>query len=163
MPFLNDPNLVSTNNNVGSNLDNASNKTVLGYGNSQNLHTHSSAKCYPTLANGVAVSGATQAWTLGNFTEIVPANTIAAPFDIHYINFEAASANDVYELVLYKGASGSEVEIGRIRTYRTTGTSAIAEPFQMPVQAANTRISAKVASASGNKNVTISVFYHTYA
>lgn len=155
----------SINSKLGVNTDFASHKTVLGYDNSLYQHIHNQSYCYPTLADGVVVPGGAGAWQLGNFVEIIPASTITSEFDIHWINFENASATDVYEFVLYKGALGAEVEIGRIRTSRDTAQSGTAKvPIQIPAQTANTRISAKVASKSGGGDtVTVSVYYHIYS
>ena len=149
---------------VGNTTDYAAHETLLGYNNSLYQHVHNSAKCYPTLADGVVITGGAGAWQLGNFVELIPASTITVNFDIHWINFEAASVNDVYELVLYKGTLGNEIEIGRIRTVRDSVQSGITDvPIQIPEQDANTRISAKVASKSGGGDtVTISVYYHEY-
>ena len=164
MGFLYNPLINTIRDLIGSPTDIWSiTKTVFGYNNVTYQHIHNAAKCYPSLANGVTVSGGSGIWQLGNFIEVIPSNTISRSFDIHWINFESASANDVYELVLYSGNVGNEVEIGRIRTYKTaTQTGAINVPIQMPPQLANSRISAKLASASGGDTVTISLFYHQY-
>lgn len=139
------------------------NSTVFAFGNAGYQHIHQPAKVYPSLANGVTVTGGVGAWALGNFVEIIPANTITTAFDIHWINFESVSANDIYELVLYSGLEGAEVEIARVRTYKSaTMTGANNVPIQIPVQYPNSRISAKLASSSGGDNVTISLFYHQY-
>lgn len=149
---------------LGVVTDIATNQTLLGYQNSLYQHVHNQSRVYPTLANGVVVTGGAGVWQLGAFVEIIPANAIASAFDIHWINFEDASATDVYEFVLYKGLGGSEVEIGRIRTIRDAAQSGTAKvPIQIPAQNANTRISAKVASKSGGGDtVTVSVYYHIY-
>ena len=142
----------------------ASDKTLLGYQNSLYQHVHQQSRVYPTLADGIVVTGGAGAWQLGNFAEIIPENTIADAYDIHFVRFESASVNDVYEFVLYKGALGAEVEVGRVRTTRDSATSGITDvPIQIPAQPANTRISAKVASKTGGGDtVTVSVMYHTY-
>lgn len=125
-------------------------------------HVHHQSYVYPTLANGVTITGGA-AWTLGNFTEIVPASTITSDFDIHHVSIEAISANDVYELVLYKGALASEVEIGRVRFTKNAALDATLNvPMQTPIVDANERISAKIASATGSDTATISLFYHIY-
>ncbi|MEY2669780.1 MAG: hypothetical protein RLZZ577_96 [Bacteroidota bacterium] len=148
---------------VGIRSDMANDETLLGYLNSLYQHVHNQAKVYPTLADGILVQGGSGAWQLGNFVQIIPANQITTPFDIHYINFEGASATDTYEFVLYKGLLGEEIEIGRIRTDRESATSGITNvPIQIPAQLENTRISCKLASKSGNDNVTVSVYYHIY-
>lgn len=124
-------------------------------------HFHSPSKCYPTLAAGVDVlSGA--AWTLGNFTEIIPADTIPNDFDLHYVVLENATDDESYELVFY----AAEIEIGRIRFAAdnpagnriTVGSL----PIQTEIQKKNTQIQAKLASSGAAETVTISVHYHTY-
>lgn len=130
-----------------------------------NRHAHSPAKVYPTLAVGKSVQAAATAWTLGNFAEIIPANTIDGPFDIHFLNIEASPTSDIFEIVLYKGLSGEEEEVGRIRTIPPSATYSISlsMPFQMDIVPKGTRISAKVASSlTTSPTVTFSVQYHTY-
>ncbi len=125
-------------------------------------HIHSASKCYPTLANGEQVQGAAGGWALGNFKEIVPVNTIANEFDIHYIVVEAASVADVYEIVLYAATT----EIGRVRVAFidiANSQSLPSVPFQCDVLPKNTQIQAKCASkAGGSKTIDISLHYHTY-
>ena len=128
-----------------------------------NEHIHSVSKVYPTLDDGVEVAGAAGAWTLGDFVQIVPVNTIASPFDIHWISIENCSAEDVYELALYAATT----EIGRVRFSAsiTVGLHPILPPikFQCAIIPANTQIQAKAANAGGGaESVTISIHYHTY-
>jgi hypothetical protein len=121
-------------------------------------HIHGTQKVYPTLAAGVDVLGGA-AWTLGEFVEIVPVNTIRTDFDIHYINIANATAADTYELVLYAVST----EIGRVRLTRASGAQQVNPvPFMTKMIAKDTQIQAKVASASGGDTLTISLFYHTY-
>lgn len=149
---------------LGNKLDTHSGDSLYGRIKQIGEHFHSESKVYPTLADGVTVTGAAGVWTLGNFVEIVPASTIASDFDIHYISIEDLSGNDVYELVLYKGALASEVEIGRRRLTKNANLDGTQnQPFQTPLVSANERISAKVATkAGGSKTATISIGYHTY-
>jgi hypothetical protein len=123
-------------------------------------HVHSAAKCYPTLAAGVTVTGGAGAWQLGNYVEIVPASTITSKFDIHWINVGSASASDTYELVLYAATT----EIGRVRFTRPSGSTTNSfAPFMCDLVAANTQIQAKIASSSGGGDTAvISIGYHTY-
>ena len=140
------------------------NSTVLGYANVSYKHVHNPAICYPTLADGITINTSSTAWTLGDFTEIIPANTINVEFDMHFINFEDSSTTGVYELHLFSGEVGEEVLIATIRTSRDANQSGITSvPVQVPVQHANARISGRLASDGGNRNVTLSVYYHTYA
>jgi hypothetical protein len=55
---------------------------------------------------------------------------------------------------------GNEVEIGRCRFTRNTNGSIAPVVIRTSHITANSRISAKLASSSGNDNATISVFYH---
>ena len=138
-------------------------RTLLGYSNTSYQHVHQPALCYPSLANGIQINTGSGAWALGAFTQLIPTNEINHAFDIHWVNFESASNTGVYELHLYSGELGEEIEIARIRTVRDGAQTGIVNvPVQIPVQHANTRISAKVAGNAGNRNVTVSVFYHGY-
>ena len=121
-------------------------------------HGHAASNCYPTLANGVAVLGGA-AWTLGNFVEIIPVNTITEDFDIHFISIEDLSVVEVYEIVLYAVTT----EISRVRVARTANQDSTTQiPIQTPMIKANTQIQAKSATASGGDTATIALHYHTY-
>lgn len=121
-----------------------------------------SQKVYPTLANAISFTAAAPAWGLGNITEIVPVNTITSRFRIDYISLAIFSAAASYEVIVFKGASGSETEIGRIRVHPgATTASVMAVPLFTELIGANTRISARIASASTNADtVTASIAYH---
>lgn len=146
-------------------IDTYQSNTIYGKSISLEKHIHSAMKVYPTLADGVTITGAVAAWTLGTIVEIVPASTITDNFDIHWLIIEEVSANDRYEIVLYSGGAGSEVEIGRQKTVRNTtaGNGVISIPFQTEIIAANSRISAAIASKSGGSDtMDISIGYHEY-
>jgi hypothetical protein len=163
MPYPTFPfNLISSI--IGTLTDSHTANTVTGHLDALYDHAHSIQKVYPTLANGITVTGAAGAWTLGNYAVIVPTNTIASDFDIHYLNISAYNANDTFELVLYSGADGSEVEIGRARFTRLTNVGSSPHVhFQTPIIPANTQIKAKIASQAGTSNTaTISILYHLY-
>lgn len=147
---------------VGNKDDNYTNKSLSSRLHTLSEHAHAESKVYPTLANGVTVTSAAGAWTLGALVEVVPASTVTDFFDIHAVDVEDISANDVFELVLYAGAG--DTEIGRIRFVRSTVQSAtLNTAIQTPLIAANDRIRAAVAcAAGGGKTVDISIRYHTY-
>ena len=143
---------------IGNKTDTQAGNSLYALVDTLNDHIHTEAKVYPTLANGVEVLGGA-AWTLGDFVEIVPADTIAAPFDIHYINIEALSVAEVYEIVLYAVST----EIGRIRVAKDAIQAGLnSKPITTPIIPANTQIRAKSASESGADTATISLSYHTY-
>lgn len=123
---------------------------------------HSAGMVYPTLANGVVVTGAAGVWTLGSFVEIIPANTVAEDFDIHFINVEGASAAGTYEIVLYNGTTFighrrvSFIDIANSQTLPSIS-------MQTVIQAKNSQIQAKIANqAGGSETLTLSLAYHPY-
>ena len=120
-------------------------------------------KVYPTLATGVTVTASASTWTLGGFIEIIPASTVASNFVISGLNVTSATLNDTYELVLYSGALGQEVEIGRTRFTKVANNTPIAQHNIKTSQiAANGRISAKIANTTGSGAAVIALFYHTF-
>ena len=126
-----------------------------------NEHVHNEAEVYPSLADGVLVAGGAGVWELGAFVEIVPASTITNWFDIHGIIIEDMSATDVYEIVLYHGAG--DTFAGRTKVVKSANQDTVQfASFMTKVIPANDRIRAKLASASGGDDATISIFYHQY-
>ena len=126
-------------------------------------HMHKAANTFPTLADGEVVIGAANAWALGNFKEIAPANAIDEDFDIHFIVVEGASVADVFEIILY----AATVEIGRARVAFidiANSQTLPSVPFQCEIQPANTQIQAKIANKTGASagQITISLHYHIY-
>ena len=125
-------------------------------------HISNAANVYPTLADGEQVVGGAGAWELGSFKEIVPAGGITDLFMIHYINIEAASVADVYEIVIY----AATVEIGRVRvSFIDVANSQTlpSVPFTCGVMPASTQIQAKCATKGGGLDtVDISLAYHTH-
>lgn len=126
-------------------------------------HTHKEQKVYPELADPITLTSAGGAWNLGTIVEIVPVNTITEDFDIHYIAFSSASATDDYEVKLYSGLGGSEVEIAATKTYKQAVQAGSApSPITTPIQPANTRISAALATGTGGDTIDMAIFYHEY-
>ena len=117
----------------------------------------SADKVYPTMAAGVTVTADAAAWTLGNYAEVVPVNTITSNFVINQINMGAVSAATYYELVLYAATT----EVGRIRFYTSDAAYGYAfKGFHTPVIAANSQIQAKLATASAEADTcVISISY----
>ena len=128
-------------------------------------HVHSVQRTYPTQADSTILTSGTADWEWGALTEVVPAAAINAPFDIHWMGIGRVSATDaVYEVKIFAGAVGSEVEIGQMRTYRqATQSGSAPSPMTTPIQLAGTRISARCAvEDGGSKTIGIALFYHTY-
>ena len=128
-------------------------------------HIHGVSGVSPSLAAAIPVEATTGVghWTLGAFSnDIIAANQIASPFDIHFIVIESMNTTTTYELVLYYGAG--DTEAGRMRFVREAATTrSVSEPFMTPMIPANSRVRAKVATPDDNGEIiTISVRYHTY-
>ena len=150
---------------IGSKLDDEGGNSLYSLAFKMVTHQHSPQKCYPTLLNGITLTGGAAAWALlAAFTEIIPVNTIVNPYDLHFLNVGAVSANDSYEVYFYSGLAGSEVFICSARFVRQLAQSGTAPtPLQTIMLPANTRITAKLASQAGGGNTAvISVFYHEY-
>lgn len=121
--------------------------------------THHSQLVYPTLANPIIVTAAGGVWTLGNFAEIIPANTITEAFHIHHIGIHEASVNGGYEIVLYAG----EVEMGRATFTRTDKKDDVEGlPIMLPHSLANAQIQAKVACSVGGATAKLKLWYHSH-
>jgi len=143
---------------VGNKTDRESGNSIYSMLHTVEEHLHNEQEVYPTLADGVNVPGGA-AWTLGNFVEIIPASTITDAFDIHFVNVEALSANDTFQIVLYCGTT----EIGNVRvTKDATQAGLQSVPIVTPICAPNSQIQAKVASSSGSDTAKISLALHRY-
>ena len=148
---------------IGSKADTHDGDSLYARAHIIDEHAHKAAGVFPTLANGEVIVGAANAWALGSFKEIVPANGISSNFDIHYITVEAVSVSDVYEIILYAGTT----EIGRVRIafIDVANSSTLPSiPFQCGIQPANTQIQAKSANKTGASagQITVSLHYHIY-
>ena len=144
--------------------DNYTSDNIYGILDMLKHHVHSVTKVYPTLANNVTLTGGAGAWQLGNFIEVVPANTITDWFDIHWVVLVDPSVQDNYQVELYQGDLGSEELIAQIKVTRDTNQGSTGSvPIMTPIIPANTRISAKLATESGgNDTLDIAVLYHEY-
>lgn len=124
-------------------------------------HLTTTEKVYPTLAAGVDVVTANADWTLGVFSQVVPASTIGTDFHVIDVCIENCNQNAVFEVVLYAGAG--DTEVGRIRFAAVGGFWGNARySIDTDQIDADSRIRAKAASSDGAANqatITISVGY----
>jgi len=120
-----------------------------------------SSKPYPSMVNTTIYTAGVGTWQLGSFVETIPVNTITTDYTITKIQCAAVSAVSSYEVVLYSGLAGSEIEICRTRLAAGTGTNAVLNlDVVTPILPANTRISAKIAYAlGGTATLAMSVIY----
>lgn len=159
VPILNCPDNKTIADVIGNKEDDEFGDSLYAHAYTVNAHIHTAQKVYPSLADSIQINTHANAWMLGNLTEIIPANVVAFPFDIHWIAISDISANGEYELVLYAGTT----EIGRAVFTRTDKKDVNdGMPFLCVVLPANTQIQARLASDSGGDNAKIKVYYHCY-
>lgn len=150
---------------IGNRSDEHDTDTIQGFAHALFDHAHKAMDVFPTGADGVAITaGDAETWDLGDFVVVVPTNGITSDFDIHFAVVEVMSANATYELVLFSGTDGNEVEIAHVRFVRVTNqVRSVHIPLQTPIIPANTQIKAKLMTGSGNTDsATISLAYHLY-
>lgn len=143
--------------------------SLLRYAKAAYLHAHGAGIKYPKYSVSGAyfktVTSAAGAGVHGTKVEIIPANGVAVAFDLHWLELTGISAVGEYEVKLWKGLSGAEVEIGaycyaRSSNFAREGSKAIL----IKQQAANERISISIAcSATGGKTTRFAVEGHTYS
>ncbi len=125
-------------------------------------HLHSAQLVAPSGAAPIALASGGGAWTLGNFSNnIIAADAVTLPFDLHWVVVEGPSANAWYEIVLYYG--GTDIECARAAWGRTAVfTNSISIPVMTVILPASSRIRAKMMDDTGGATAQIKVFYHTY-
>lgn len=128
-------------------------------------HIHGIQKTKPTLQNSIVLTGGTAAWQVGAKTVIFDTNEVTHPFDVHWVGLgNVTDVGSVYEIILYSGLAGAEIEIGHCRVFRQANQAGTAPcPMMTPLLPANTRITAACASTNGgNKTIEVAFLYHEY-
>jgi len=123
---------------------------------------HSAQFVYPSLVDPVLVTAHTNAWTLGDFAEIIPANTIDIQFHIHHIHVCSPSANGNYEIILYNGTT----EIGQASFSRTDKKDDVEGlDIFVPHCEANSQVQARIASenAAQQDTIRLKLWYHPHS
>lgn len=123
---------------------------------------HSPQLVYPPLADPVLVTTHLDAWTLGDFAEIIPANIINVQFHIHHIHISSPSANGNYEIFLYNGT----IEIAQVSFSRTDKKDDV-EGLNIftPHCETNSQVQARIASenAAQQDTIRLKLWYHSHA
>lgn len=146
---------------IGNRLDGSLTTTIAGRIEDEWEGRHSVQQVYPPLAQGVLVTAAVAAWTLGSYSTIIPINTIVTDFHIHHVCICSAGAVGDYELRLYTGAG---VRIGGL-TFTVSAKKDDPEGLDLllPHSLANSRIRAKLASSNAVADtVRIKFWYHLH-
>jgi len=147
---------------VGNREDGANTNTLQGRLEDVWQQSHTGQMVYPLLALGVLVTTHVDAWTLGTYATLIPANAIISEFHIHHIAISSASANGEYELRFYRGT-----ERLAIATFTRTDKKDDVEGIDiaMPHSSANSQIRVKLASSNAAQQDTarIKVWYHPHS
>ncbi len=117
-------------------------------------------KVYPDLANGVQLTAhATNAWTLGTITQVVPANTITNNFTIGGIAIDTISdTTKLYQVNLYYGDGDTFCGSFTFDANKFNGFASYpVKTIQIP---ANSKVSAAVACSGGaGETLNIKILY----
>ena len=127
-------------------------------------HAHGPQYVWPPTASSVTLTATATPWTHGTIVEIIAAAAVADDFDIHWTSLTGLSANAEYEIIVYSGPGASEVEIGRtVATRNAVQSQESNAPMMTGLLPAGTRVSASVASSSGNADtINVKLFGHLY-
>lgn len=163
-----DTNVDVVNGKIGEDTDDFNGMTTLkGFNNTLYKHIHNPSYLYP--ANGTNISVTTSATTsqFGAMVEVIPANVITEPFDIHWANIADIGAVGTFNVELWE-VDGSLVPVkylGVFSATRTDNFSKVGEStVQIPPVAPNTRMGARaLKGTTGAGTISFNVHYHTYA
>jgi len=125
-------------------------------------HHHSAGEIAPSGAGPITLTSGAGAWTLGAFSaDIIAADAVTDPFDIHWMVISNPSQNAWYDIVLYYGAT--DIECTRTTFARENNfVNSINVPVQMIVLPASSRVRAKIMDSVGNGTCDIKIIYHQY-
>ncbi len=146
---------------IGNRNDVNSAETIFGFLQDMWEELHSSQLVYPSLAQGVLITSHSNAYTLGNFIEVIPVNTITNEFHIHHLHLLSPNANGDYEIRLYQGTT----LIGEA-TFSRTDKKDDVEGLEIYTShcEANAQIQARLSSsnAAQQDTVRLKVWYHLH-
>ena len=146
---------------VGNREDSAETNTLQGRTEDVWQQSHTGQMVYPVLATGILVTSHLNAWTLGDYATLVPANAIDCDFHIHHVCVCSASANGMYELRFYRGTE----RLAIITFTRTDKKDDIAGlDITMRHLSANSQVRVKLASSNAAQQDTarIKAWYHPH-
>jgi len=151
---------------IGNKSDSHSGSSLFGKIKQILDHVHSTIFTFPNLADSTVLTKPAGGWAggYGVIVEIIPANSVNAEFDLHYMSVSNISANGQFQIQLYSGAGGAEVAegngfaISRTAVQSQEGT----RPIMTRLFPANTRISAAIVGNGGAMTVSMKLEGHKY-
>lgn len=149
---------------IGNKTDDELGNSLLSKAYISETHVHSVSEVYPpfSVSPAINVISSAAAYAHGALTQIIPINTIAASFDIHWINIHVISATGVYELKLYYGAA--DTLAATVQFAKTAVMDSTKEHQCMTlVIPANSVVKASLASSNAAADtVDITLQFHRY-
>jgi hypothetical protein len=142
----------------------ANKNSLYAHLNTSYYHIHGESWIYPDKANPILLTSSEASWSeTGDIIEIIPANVLTHPFDLHWCSVWDVS-NSLYGVVdIFAGLAGNVVKIGAIDVGRTANFSReSAMPVQIPQQPANTRISCRFSDSTTSPQTLRVKFYGHY-
>jgi len=139
--------------------------SIMAHLNTNYYHIHGPSFLLPKYASPVTLTSAAGAWAVtGDKIEVIAANAIIHPFDLHWCSISTISADLDGIIDIFAGNAEEEVLIGAVDVVRTTAQSREnAMPVQIPQQPANTRISCRFAdSTTSARTVRVKFYGHVY-
>ena len=119
---------------------------------------HALVGVYP-LGVGVTVTADAAAWTRGNLTEIIPADTITTPFFLEGLNVQSASATESYQVkVFYGESSASNVSLGVFEFVSDRKTGVSMNGLNVQAIPANSYVGIKLETSSTNADTCVLTF-----
>lgn len=116
---------------------------------------------YPTLADGVTATSHATAWSVAGAIAEIFADTVFATDDflITDVVLDTISADDDYQLILYTGASGSEVVCANLK-FSDASDKKLQLGLRFPKA---TRLSARLVSkSSSSRTANVSINYRNW-
>lgn len=141
-------------------------ETLMAYAATGYYHIHGASFIYPDKADPVLLTSSAASWSeTGNIIEIIPANAITKPFDLHWCSVWDISIALYGVIDIFAGPVDNLVKIGAVDVGRTANFSReSAMPVQIPQQPANTRISCRFSDNTTSSRTCRAKFYgHVYS
>jgi len=156
IPTANSVNNILIRDVIGNKNDTSQGDSIYSYVHTIEEHIHNDVFIRPDLSGHINVQKATGIWAAyPTPTEIIAANDITSPFDLHFMNLTGISSTGGYQIALYAGPPGSETKVATFGFARNSVVSQEGTRLIMTrLFPANTRISAAL---SGNMNAQESV------